>query len=52
MGDHLPQAGFLEMPKLTGEALHEAAMRKNTAGLDGWYWNEVKAVSRGLLDQL
>ena len=38
---------FLELPILTGEDLYEAAMaKKSTAsGLDGWAWNEIKALS-------
>ena len=47
VGDHLPQVPFLDLPILTGEDLHEAAMaKKSTAGgLDGWAWNEIKALS-------
>ena len=32
---------------LTGEELYEAAMAKKStaAGLDGWAWNEIKALS-------
>ena len=47
VGDHLPQSPFLELPILTGEELYEAAMAKKptAAGLDGWAWNEVKALS-------
>ena len=45
--DHLPQEPFLDLPLLTGEELYEAAMAKKStaAGLDGWAWNEVKALS-------
>ena len=41
------QEAFLEMPTLTVEELHDVAMaRKSTAGgMDGWAWNEVKALS-------
>ena len=38
---------LLELPILTGEELHETAMAKKStaAGLDGWAWNEIKALS-------
>ena len=47
VGDHLPQEPFLELPILTGEELYEAAMAKKptAAGLDGWAWNEIIALS-------
>ena len=47
VGDHLPQEPLLELPMLTGEELYEAAMAKKSsaAGLDGWAWNEIKALS-------
>ena len=47
VGDHLPQVPFLDLPMLTGEELYEAAMAKKStaAGLDGWAWNEIKALS-------
>ena len=47
VGNHLHQEAFLEMPVLTSEELHDAAMaKKSTAGgLDGWAWNEVQALS-------
>ena len=47
VGDHLPQVPFLDLPKLTGEELYEAALAKKStaAGLDGWAWNEIKALS-------
>ena len=43
----LPQEPFLELPMLTGEELYEAAMAKKStaAGLYGWAWNEIKALS-------
>ena len=46
-GDHLPQEPFLDLPMLTGKGLYEAAMAKKStaAGLDGWAWNEIKALS-------
>ena len=45
--DHLPQAAVSDMLILTGDALCGAAMlKKPTAGrLDGWVWNETKALS-------
>ena len=47
VGDLLPQEPFLDLPILTGEDLYEVAMaKKSTAGgLDGWAWNEIKALS-------
>ena len=47
VGDLLPQEPLLELPVLTGEELYEAAMAKKStaAGLDGWAWNEIKALS-------
>ena len=46
-GDHLPQEALLDLPILTGEELYEVAIaKKSTAGgLDGWAWNEIKALS-------
>ena len=47
VGDHLPQEALLDLPILTGEELYEVAIaKKSTAGgLDGWAWNEIKALS-------
>ena len=47
VGNLLPQEPYLDLPILTGEDIYEAAMaKKSTAsGLDGWAWNEVKALS-------
>ena len=47
VGDHLPQETLLDLPILTGVDLYEVAMaKKSTAGgLDGWAWNEIKALS-------
>ena len=47
VGDHLPQQPILELPILTGDELYEATMAKKptAAGLDGWAWNEIKALS-------
>ena len=51
LGDYLPQQPILELPILTGEELYEAAMAKKptAAGLDGWAWNEIKALSTFLV---
>ena len=37
----------MDLPILTGEEPYEAAMAKKStaAGLDGWAWNEIKALS-------
>ena len=47
VGVHLPQEAILDMPILTGGALHDAALqKKSSAGeLDGWAWNETIALS-------
>ena len=47
VGDYLPQVPFLDLHMLTGDELYEAAMAKKptAAGLDGWAWNEIKALS-------
>ena len=47
VGDHFPQEALLDLPILIGEELYEAAMAKKStaAGLDGWAWNEIKALS-------
>ena len=54
VGDHLLQVAFLDLPILTGEELHDAMAKKSTAGgLDGWAWNEIKAlIFLGLWDWL
>ena len=46
VGQLLPQEANLELPKITGPELQEVARaKKSTAGgLDGWAWNEVKAL--------
>ena len=43
----VPQQAVLDLPVLTGKELHYAAMaKKSTAGrVDGWAWNEVRALS-------
>ena len=45
--NRLPQETLLDLPILTGEELYDVAMaKKSTAGgLDGWAWNEIKALS-------
>ena len=47
VGDHLPQVPFLDLPMITGEELYGTAIAKKStaAGLDGWVWNEIKALS-------
>ena len=37
----------MDLPILTGEELYDADMAKKStaAGLDGWAWNEIKALS-------
>ena len=47
VGHHLPQEAFLDLPILAGEELYEVAMAKksNAGDLDGWAWNEIKALS-------
>ena len=46
VGHLLPQEKFLDLPRITGRDLQEVARaKKATAGcLDGWAWNEVKAL--------
>ena len=46
VGHLLPQELFLDLPQITGRDLHEVARaKKSTAGgLDGWAWNEIKAL--------
>ena len=45
-GDHLEQAEVLQLHVVTGEDLHSAALSKKatSGGLDGWGWNELKAL--------
>ena len=42
----LPQEPYLDLPRITGRDLQEVARaKKSTAGgLDGWAWNEIKAL--------
>ena len=46
VGHLLPQEPYLDLPRITGRDLQEVARaKKSTAGgLDGWAWNEVKAL--------
>ena len=46
IGDFLHQADVIYMPALTGEDLHSAVLAKKSTsgGLDGWSWNELKAL--------
>ena len=46
-GHLLPQESQLDLPRIAGRDLQEVAgAKKSTAGgLDGWAWNEVKALS-------
>ena len=45
--EHFHQAAFVELHVLMGMALHEAALdtKATAGGLDGWAWNEIKALS-------
>ena len=42
----MPQEHHLDLPRITGRDLQEVARaEKSTAGgLDGWAWNEIKAL--------
>ena len=42
----MPQEPYLDLPGITGRDLQEVARaKKSTAGgLDGWAWNEIKAL--------
>ena len=46
VGHLLPQETSLDLPRITGRDLHEVVRaKKSTAGgLDGWAWNEIKAL--------
>ena len=46
VGHLLPQEPYLDLPRITGRDLQEVARaKKSTAGgLDGWAWNELKAL--------
>ena len=47
IGHFLPQENFLDLPRITGRDLQEVARAKKATagGLDGWAWNEIKALS-------
>ena len=47
VGHLLPQEPYLDLPRITGRDLQKVAgAKKSTAGgLDGWAWNEIKALS-------
>ena len=46
VGHLLPQEPHLDLPRITGRDLHEVARAKESTakGLDGWAWNETKAL--------
>ena len=46
VGHLLPQEPYLDLPKITGRDLQEVARAKKSSagGLDGWAWNEIKAL--------
>ena len=46
IGHFLPQEDVLDLPRITGRDLQEVARSKKATagGLDGWAWNEVKAL--------
>ena len=46
VGHLLPQEPFLDLPRITGRDLQEVARAKRSTagGLDGWAWNEIKAL--------
>ena len=46
VGHLLPQEPYLDLPGITGRDLQEVArVKESTAGgLDGWAWNEIKAL--------
>ena len=46
VGHLLPQEPLPDLPRVTGRDLQEVARaKKSTAGgLDGWAWNEIKAL--------
>ena len=46
IGHFLPQENVLDLPRITGRDLQEVARAKKATagGLDGWAWNEVKAL--------
>ena len=46
IGHFLPQHDFLDLPQITGRDLQDVARAKKATagGLDGWAWNEIKAL--------
>ena len=46
LGHLLPQEPFLDLPRIAGRDLLEVAWAKQSTagGLDGWAWNEIKAL--------
>ena len=54
VGHFLSQEPFLDLPRITGRDLQEVARaKKSTAGgLDGWAWNEIKALPLSLFSGL
>ena len=46
VGHLLPQEPYLDLPRITGRDLQEEARAKKATagGLDGWAWNEIKAL--------
>ena len=46
IGQFLPQENVLDLPRITGRDLQEVARAKKATagGLDGWAWNELKAL--------
>ena len=46
IGHLLPQEPYLDLPGITGRDLQEVARAKRSTagGLDGWVWNEIKAL--------
>ena len=51
VGNLLPQETYLDLPRITGRDLQEVARaKKSTAGgLDGWAWNQIKALAVALV---
>ena len=47
VGHLLPQEASLDLPRITGRDLREVARaeKSTVGGLDGWAWNETKALS-------
>ena len=46
IGHCLPQETYLDLPRITGRDLQEVdrAKKATAGGLDGWAWNEIKAL--------